>query len=80
MLSWLILVAQELLRPLVVRTMAKDSTRTSRILESVGMELKNRPPRILEKTRRKKGVRAAERQRVAILLNKARSRGARVPK
>ena len=60
--------------------MAKDTTRTARILESVGMELKNRPPRILEKTRRKKGVRAAERQRVAILLNKARSRGARVTK
>lgn len=60
--------------------MAKNNTRTARILESVGTELKNRPPRILEKTRRKKGAKAAERQRVAILLNKARRRGAKVPK
>lgn len=60
--------------------MAKHNTRTARILESVGVELKNKPPHILEKTRRKKGAKAAESQRVAILLNKARRRGARVPK
>ena len=60
--------------------MAKDTTRTARILENVGVELKNRPPRILEKTRRKKGAKAAEKQRVAILFNKARRRGAKVPK
>jgi len=59
--------------------MAKHNTRTARILESVGVELKDKPPSILEKTRRKKGTRAAEKQRVAILLNKARRRGARVP-
>jgi hypothetical protein len=59
--------------------MAKH-TRTARILEGVGKELKDNPPSILEKTRRRRGVKAAERQRVAILLSKARRRGARVPK
>ena len=59
--------------------MAKH-TRTARILENVGEELKNNPPSILEKTRRKKGAEAAEKQRVAILLNKARKRGARISK
>lgn len=36
------------------------------------------PPTILSKTRRKKGKAAAERQRRAILLSKAREKGARV--
>jgi len=58
--------------------MAKH-VRTARILENVGKELKNNPPSILEKTRRRRGAKAAERQRVAILLSKARKRGARVP-
>ena len=57
--------------------MSKHS-RTAHILESVGKELKDNPPSILERTRRKKGVRAAEKQRVAILLNKARKRGAKI--
>ncbi len=58
--------------------MAKHTTRTAHILESVGRELKNNPPSILRKTRRGKGAKAAEKQRVAILLNKARKRGARI--
>ncbi len=57
--------------------MAKKS-RTARILEDVGGELKDNPPKILAKTRRKKGAKAAESQRVAILLSKARDAGARV--
>lgn len=48
------------------------------ILKSVGRELKKNPPRILAITRRKKGVKQANRQRVAILLSKARRRGARI--
>ena len=52
--------------------------RSSRILRDVGRELKDNPPAVLAKTRRKKGKRAAERQRVAILLSKARDRGAAV--
>lgn len=55
-------------------------TRTAKILNVVGSELKKNPPSILAKTRRKGGDAAAERQRVAILLHKARRRGARIPK
>ena len=56
----------------------RKQTKTKRILQSVGHELKKKPPRILAKTRRKKGKAAAEKQRVAILLAKARKRGARI--
>jgi hypothetical protein len=49
-----------------------------RILQEVGHELKTRTPRVLAKTRRKKGAKASERQRKAILLSKARSKGAGV--
>jgi hypothetical protein len=52
-------------------------TKDRAILESVGHELKANPPRALAKTRRKKGAKAANKQRVAILLSKARSKGAR---
>lgn len=55
-------------------------TRTAKILEVVGSEIKDKPPRILSHTREKYGAEAAEKQRVAILLNKARKRGARVKK
>jgi hypothetical protein len=48
------------------------------IIQSVGHELKVNPPAILAKTRRKKGAKAAEQQRRAILLSKARRRGANV--
>ncbi len=58
--------------------MAKVGIRTARILENVGKELKNNPPSILKSTRRKSGAKAAEKQRVAILLSKARKRGARI--
>lgn len=51
-----------------------------RILKSVGHEMKGNPPRILAKTRRKAGPAAAEKQRKAILLDKARRRGARISK
>ncbi len=59
--------------------MAKH-TRTAHILASVGKELKDNPPSILDKTRRRRGAKAAEKQRVAILLSKARERGARISK
>ncbi len=62
-----------------VRIMANTGTRTAHILEDVGREIKDNPPSILEKTRRKKGVERAEAQRVAILLSKARKSGAIVP-
>jgi hypothetical protein len=50
------------------------------ILQSVGHELKSDPPRILAHTRKKFGAKQADKQRVAILLNKARKRGANIPK
>lgn len=59
--------------------MAKQ-TRTARILSGIGEELKEDPPSILAKTRRKKGKKAANRQRTAILLSKAREAGANIPK
>lgn len=58
--------------------MKRKSSKSRRILHSVGTELRDNPPRILAKTRKKKGKSAAEKQRVAILLSKARKRGARV--
>jgi hypothetical protein len=47
-------------------------------LEKIGHELKVNPPRILAKTRAKKGAKRANKQRVAILLSKARRAGAKV--
>lgn len=47
-------------------------------LKGIGRELKNNPPKVLAKTLRKKGAKAAERQRVAILLSKARKQGIKV--
>lgn len=54
-------------------------SRSARILHAVGTEMKHDPPAILAKTRREKGKKAANRQRVAILLNKARAAGAHIP-
>jgi len=59
--------------------MAVKKTKTQKILKSVGHELKTKPPRILAKTAKKKGAAAAEKQRKAILLSKARERGAKIP-
>lgn len=58
--------------------MAKNNSRSSKLLSSIGEELKENPPEVLAKTRKKKGKAAAEKQRVAILLSKARKAGARV--
>ena len=58
----------------------KKLTKSKRILKAVGRELKKNPPKILAKTRKKKGKKGAEAQRVAILLSKARKRGARIKK
>lgn len=55
-----------------------SSHNTGHILQNVGRELKENPPAILAKTRREGGGKAAEKQRVAILLDKARRRGARI--
>lgn len=41
-------------------------------IQAAGHEMKKEPPKILAKTKRKKGKAAAEKQRVAIMLDKAR--------
>lgn len=41
-------------------------------LEAAGHELKTNPPSVLSKTRKKKGAKAANKQRVAIMFSKAR--------
>ena len=54
--------------------------RSARILSDIGGELRDNPPSVLAKTRAKKGPKRAEKQRVAILLSKARAAGANIPK
>lgn len=54
-------------------------TKSRKLVESAGRELRDNPPSVLEKTRRKKGAKAARKQEVAIMLSKARSRGAKIP-
>ena len=49
--------------------------RRARVLSGIGQELRDNPPSVLAKTIRKKGKAAGDRQRVAILLSKARARG-----
>lgn len=41
-------------------------------IEAAGHEMKENPPKILAKTAVKKGKKAAEKQRVAIMMSKAR--------
>lgn len=53
--------------------------KTRRVLSAVGTELKENPPAIVQQTARKFGRERAAKQRTAILLSKARSRGARIP-
>jgi hypothetical protein len=55
-------------------------TKSERIIESAGREMKDNPPAILSSTKRKFGAARAESQRRAILLNKSRARGAHIPK
>lgn len=53
-------------------------TKSRDILDTIGKELRDNPPGVLAKTRRKKGPAASEKQRVAILLNKSRKAGAKI--
>jgi len=56
----------------------KDKTES--IESDVGRELKENPPAIVSATRRKFGAARARKQTVAILLNKSRRLGAKIPK
>ena len=57
----------------------KVPTKDQKILRAAGHEMKVSPPKILKQTRRKSGAAQAEKQRVAILLSKARAAGADIP-
>lgn len=52
---------------------------TQAILQSVGGEMKANPPSIVKSTRQKFGAMRALKQSRAILLSKARKRGAQIP-
>ena len=58
----------------------RKMTHTQTIIEGAGHEMKVNPPKILARTRAKFGAKKAEAQRVAILLSKARKRGAKIKK
>jgi hypothetical protein len=58
--------------------MAKS--KSTQILETIGSEMKANAPSILDRTARKFGADKAEAQRKAILLNKARKAGAKIPR
>lgn len=60
-------------------TLGAGKSKTRSLLKAAGDEMKANPPKILAKTARKSGSKQAEKQRVAILLSKARQAGADIP-
>ena len=54
------------------------ATESQDIIERAGREVRDNPPKILAKTRRKKGAKAAHKQKVAIMLSKVRRAGAKI--
>jgi hypothetical protein len=54
--------------------------KTKKLLEEAGHELKKNPPKVLKQTAKKKGMHQAEKQRIAIMISKARAAGADIPK
>jgi hypothetical protein len=57
----------------------KVPSKTQRLVRAAGKELKDNPPKVLGATLRKKGPKQANKQRVAIMLSKARAAGADIP-
>lgn len=55
-------------------------TKSERLKKAAFHEVEQNEPAVVSKTRRKKGGAAAEAQKVAIALNKAREAGARIPR
>jgi len=55
------------------------SSTTDSTLESIGKELKENPPSVVNATRRKFGAARAKQQNTAILLSKARRAGVKIP-
>jgi hypothetical protein len=58
----------------------KFATKTREIVDSVAHELAEKPPSVLASTRKKFGPAKAKAQKTAILLNKSRRMGAKIPK
>lgn len=59
--------------------MPKQS-KSEKLKNAAFREVKKNPPARVKRTQRKKGKSAAQKQKVAIALSKARARGARIPK
>ena len=57
----------------------KKPTQSEAKIEAAGRELKISPPAVLAKTHAKSGAKAANEQRIAIMLSKARAAGAKIP-
>ncbi|MGI0014039.1 MAG: hypothetical protein ACREBU_11440 [Nitrososphaera sp.] len=55
-------------------------TKSERAKKRAFREVEQNEPSIVGKTRRKKGAKAAEKQKIAIALSKAREMGAKIPK
>jgi hypothetical protein len=49
-------------------------------IASAAREVKKNPPKILAKTAKKFGAEKAKKQKIAIILSKARQAGAKIPK
>lgn len=58
--------------------MSPSPTKDRSILQDIGNELKSAPPSILAKTAAKFGPKRARKQQIAILLSKARRKGANI--
>ena len=58
----------------------KKVTKTQRLKNTAFREVKRNEPKRVAQTRRKKGAKAARRQNIAIALDKARKKGARIKK
>lgn len=56
-----------------------SSPQGKQVIASVASELKEKPPAIVNSTRRKFGVERAAKQRTAIMLSKARQAGVKIP-
>lgn len=61
-------------------SIAEKGYKGKSIVHKMFSEIKQNPPAVLAKTRRKKGAARANKQRVAIGLSKARAAGVRIPK
>lgn len=57
----------------------KKQSKTKRLIEAAGKEIKKSPPKVLATTARKSGAKQTNKQRVAIMLSKARAAGANIP-